>query len=83
MTGDLKSAERLTQEALAQDGPLKPYILDTLAHIRLRQKRYPEARAALDQAQATAPDNDAVRQRLLETRALIDAAQREGMASPK
>jgi hypothetical protein len=47
-----------------------------LADIRLRQKRYPEARAALDQARAAAaPDNDAVGKRLLETRALIDAAQ--------
>ena len=74
---NLDKAEQLAQEALAQGGPLKPYILDTLAHIYLRQKRYCEARAALEQAQAVAPpDNDAVGKRLLETRALIDAAQR-------
>ncbi len=72
---DLAEAERLAQEALAQDGQLKPYILDTLANIHLKQKRYPEARAASDQALAAAPDDGVVRKRLLQTRALIDAAQ--------
>ena len=74
---NLDEAERLARWALAQDGPLKPYILDTLANIDLRRKRYPEARAALDQAQEIAPpENAAVRKRLLETRTLLDAARR-------
>lgn len=73
----LDEAERLAQEALAQDGPLKPYILDTLAHIYLRQKRYPEAADALDRAQAAArPENEAVGKRLRQTRALVDTALR-------
>jgi tetratricopeptide (TPR) repeat protein len=35
----LDEAEKLAQEALDQGGPLRPYILDTLASIRLRRSR--------------------------------------------
>ena len=73
---DLDMAEHLAQKAAAQDDPLKPYFLDTLANVYLRQKRYDEAKVALDQAQAaTAPDNAAVGKQLVETRALLNAAQ--------
>jgi tetratricopeptide (TPR) repeat protein len=71
----LDEAERLAREALAQGGPLKPYILDTLANVDLKRKRYPEARADLDQALAVVPpDSEAVLSRLRQTRALVDAA---------
>jgi tetratricopeptide (TPR) repeat protein len=75
----LDEAERLAREALAQEGPLKPYILDTLANVDLKRKRCSEARADLDQAQAAAPPGDAaVLKRLDETRAQVDAASAPG-----
>lgn len=42
---DLDEAERLAREALAQDGPFKANILDTLAAIELRRRRPPVAKA--------------------------------------
>lgn len=50
----LDEAERMALAALQQAGPLRPYCLDTLAHIYLRQKRFQEATAALDEAEALA-----------------------------
>ncbi len=80
---DLDEAELLAQKAAALDGPLKPYFLDTLANVYLRQKRYTEAQAALEQAQAVTPaDNDTVRKQLLVTRALLDTAQRPQPHAP-
>lgn len=68
----LAQAEQLAQEALRQNGPLKPYILDTLANIYVRQNRYAEARAALDQAEAAAPPDDRSFQgRLHKTKELV------------
>jgi Flp pilus assembly protein TadD len=49
---DLGEAERLAQEALRQEGPLKPYVLDTLAKIYEREGRLREASAAASQAAA-------------------------------
>ena len=73
---DLAEAELLAQKAAAADGPLKAYALDTLANVYLRQKRYPEAKAALEQAQVSTPaDNDAVRKQLLVTSALLEKAR--------
>jgi tetratricopeptide (TPR) repeat protein len=51
----LDEAERLARRALAQKGPLQPYVWDTLAHIYLQQGRYQEAKAALEEAEAGAP----------------------------
>ena len=50
----LKEAEALAKTALRQKGPLKPYILDTLANFYERERRYPEARASAAQAAAAA-----------------------------
>jgi Flp pilus assembly protein TadD len=50
----LEEAERLARAALSQDGPLQPYILDTLARIYERERRFPEARAAAVEAAAAA-----------------------------
>lgn len=61
----LDEAERLASLALAQGGPLRPYVLDTMAHIYVRQGRYREAQTALNNAEALAPSYDrALHQRL-------------------
>ena len=61
----LDEAERLASLALAQGGPLRPYVLDTIAHIYLQQGRYREAQTALNNAEALAPSYDrALHQRL-------------------
>lgn len=54
----LDEAERLADLALAQGGPLRPYVLDTLAHIYMQQKRYKEAMEALEDAEVVAPPDD-------------------------
>lgn len=74
--GSLTEAEALAQDALLTAGPLRPYVLDTLANIYLRERRYPEADAAVVQAEAvTAPGNSAVLAQLRETRKSINAAR--------
>ena len=73
--GSLPEAEALAQGALRNAGELKPYILDTLANVFLRQRRYAEAAAAVDQAEAAAPpENSLMRGQLLETRRSIETA---------
>lgn len=73
--GSLPEAEALAQDALGQGGPLRPYILDTLANIYLRQGRYADAAAALDQAEAATPESSRlVRDHLLATRDSIRVA---------
>jgi len=65
----LDEAERLARKALEQGGPLRPYVLDTLAGVYVRLKRYREATAALDEAEALAPlENKILRERLAELR---------------
>ena len=54
----LGEAERLANLALAQGGPLQPYVLDTMAHIYVRQRRYREAQTVLNNAEALAPPYD-------------------------
>jgi len=65
----LDEAEWLARQALAQGGPLRPYALDTLARIYVRQGRYQEAKAALDEAEALAPfENTVLHERLVQLR---------------
>jgi len=67
--GNLREAERLALRALAQRGPLRPYVLDTLAHIYARQGRSKEALAALEEAETAAPSQDKIlHQRLIRLR---------------
>jgi tetratricopeptide (TPR) repeat protein len=54
----LGEAEQLANLALAQGGPLQPYVLDTMAHIYVRQGRYREAQTVLNNAEALAPPYD-------------------------
>ena len=55
---NLDEAERLASQALTQGGPLRPYVLDTMAHIYARQGRYREAQTTLNKAEALAPFYD-------------------------
>lgn len=72
---NMDQAEGLAAEALTQAGALKPYILDTLANIYLRQRRYAEARTAVKQALAAAPAGNAeFDARLRQTKEKIDQA---------
>lgn len=74
--GGLDEAEALVRRALAQPGELRPYALETLANIRLRQKRYEEARDLVYQAEEAAPaDNALVLGQLRATRAAVLAAE--------
>ena len=49
---NLTEAEALAKAALRQEGPLRPYVLDTLASIYEAELRFPEARAAAAKAAA-------------------------------
>jgi len=65
----LDKAEQYAQMALKQGGPLKPYVLDTLATIYIQEGRSSEAQRALDDAVAAAPeDNPRLRDQLAKTR---------------
>ena len=55
----LDEAERLARLAAERGGPLRPYALDTLARIYMRQGRYQEAAIALDEAAAMVPAENA------------------------
>ncbi len=77
----LDSAEQLARRALKRAGPLRPYVLDTLAHVYMREGKYPQAKDALDEAEAQAPvDNLFLRQRLLQSRRNLDAFTAVGSA---
>lgn len=66
---NLTEAERLARQALTQGGPLRPYVLDTMAHIYMRQGRYREAKAALEEAEAMTPSaNEILHERLVQSR---------------
>jgi len=76
--GSLAEAEALALQALPNAGALRPYMLDTLANVLLRQGRYAEAETAIDKAEAGTPaDNGPVRSQLLETRKNITSARAE------
>lgn len=72
----LDEAERMALTALERAGPLRPYCLDTLAHIYVRQKRYREATSALDEAEALAATagSQALLERLHQSREVLSIA---------
>lgn len=81
--GSLSEAEALAKGALEEAGALRPYVLDTLANVYLRQRRFDEASAALERAEAEAPaDGAGFREQLLSTRASIQGAA-QGMPGAK
>lgn len=70
----LDTAQQLAERALKAAGPLRPYVLDTLAHVYMKEGKAGLARAALDQADAAAPaGNIFLRQRLYQTRRQLEA----------
>lgn len=73
---NMDRAEQLALQALPHSGPLRPYVLDTLAHVFLNQSRYQDAWAALTEAEKTAPPHNESLQRLLaqSRRALVEAS---------
>lgn len=73
--GSLPEAEALAQDALSNAGALRPYVLDTLAAIYIREGRLVEAAALLDLAEAETPEADSlVRDQLRKTRESVYAA---------
>lgn len=65
----LETAETLVKTALKQAGPFRPYVLDTLANVYMKQGRYSEARAALDEAESVcAPADALLRDHLVQSR---------------
>ncbi len=69
LSANLTEAEQLARQALAQGGPLRPYVLDTIARIYMRQGRYQEAKAALEEAEAMTPSaNEILHERIVQSR---------------
>jgi len=83
----LDEAERLIRVALAHEGAITPYALDTLAAVYRRQGRLMEALDALEEAERIAPPgHDALHEHLAESRRDVMAAiasEGAGPASPK
>jgi tetratricopeptide (TPR) repeat protein len=74
---DLDKAESCVEIALNRGGPLRPYVLETLARLRIRQARYPEAEKVLEQAAvAASPDDRALRDQLGRTREELRVARK-------
>jgi len=75
----LDEAERWAKQALWQNSPLKPYILDTLAEIYFRQKRYSEAESATAEALVAAAGEDpTLSEHLLSIRRRLDLVAPSG-----
>lgn len=65
----LDTAEDLAKTALKNAGPFKPYVLDTLANVYMREGRYPDAKKILDEAEAAcSPTNALLREHLAQSR---------------
>ena len=70
----LDEAERLARGALERSGILKPYVLETLASVYVRLGRYPEAAAAVEEAERlVAPDSPVLQERLAQLRRELHA----------
>jgi Tfp pilus assembly protein PilF len=65
----LDEAERLARHALQQPGPLKAYVGETLATLYVKQQRWEDAEAAIEQAgSATGSEQPSLQARLSELR---------------
>lgn len=72
----LPEAERLARRALENSGTLRPYILETLASVLIRQGRPAEALPLLDEAEGLLPPGDGpLRRQLAATRAQASPAR--------
>ena len=75
----LDEAERWAKQALWQNGPLRPYVLDTLAEVYFRQKRYAEAESATAEALvAAAGHGPALSEHLLSIRRRLELVAPSG-----
>lgn len=54
----IDEAEQLARRALEKAGPLRPYVLDTMAKIYMLKGEYVEAKEALEEAVSIAPPDD-------------------------
>lgn len=69
----LETAEKLVKTALRSAGPFRPYVLDTLANVYMRQGRFPDAKAVLDEAEKScAPSNTLLREHLAQSRRQLE-----------
>jgi len=74
---DLAKAEQHANRALEQGGPLRPYVLETMASLYIQQARLPEARKILDEADAVvSADNKALCEQLVKTREKLELNSR-------
>ena len=74
----LDEAERHLEAALKQEGPLRPYALETLASLYIQQGRVSEARSVLEEADAVASsDNPALCEQLSKTREKLESGHSE------
>jgi tetratricopeptide (TPR) repeat protein len=62
----IDEAEQLALRALEQAGPMRPYVLDTMAKIYILKGEYVEARAVLEEAVSIAPPDDELLLKLLQ-----------------
>lgn len=62
----IDEAEQLARRALEKAGPLRPYVLDTMAKIYMLKGEYVEAKEALEEAVSIAPPDDEFLQEQLE-----------------
>lgn len=74
----LEYAETLAKTALKQAGPFRPYVLDTLANVYIREGRYPQAKDALDEAERSCgPENGLLREHLAHSRRALAAYSKQ------
>jgi Tfp pilus assembly protein PilF len=80
----LDEAEQLARRAREQPGPLRPYILETLASLYVRQGRFTEARQAVEEGIAAGAQHPALQARFEELRQHIAArdTQSAGIGVP-
>ena len=72
---NLKGIDVMVEDALDGAGPTTPYLWDTLANIAIRQKRWDDAKNAIEKAAETAPAQDpAFQTQLQETRQKLASA---------
>lgn len=77
----LPEAKQWAQRALWQNTTLKPYVLDTLAEIYFRERRFAQAETTAEEALSSAPAGDtALTDHLLATRRRIETATPAGEA---
>lgn len=74
----IDEAEQLARRALEKAGPLRPYVLDTMAKIYMLKGEYAEAKEALEEAVSLAPpDDEFLQEQLRQSRQELVAGSRQ------